>query len=165
MRSETGLSDKEAEKALVMDRVVKGNERRGRSEASLCEQASRFPAEGGNQSDGHRIPGPWKPAEERQRTLFPKESAKWCGTRERTNTEARAIYISELLERNEDVHISGKSVGRILKESGVKNLHTHKAPKSTEAGRGEEIRRTGAGRRFSFRLAWTGRSVLPSRGD
>ncbi len=42
---------------------------------------------------------------------------------------ASYTHISELLERNENVHISGKSVGCLLKEGGVENQHTHKAPK------------------------------------
>ena len=124
------MSDKEAEKAFIMDRVVKG-------EMSAAEGARRlsvskrhvFRLKAGIKAKGiaSLVHG------NRQRkaaNALPEEIRRVV--RDRGTNEYRGAsysHISELLKRNEDVHISGKSVGRILKENGVKNPHTHKAPK------------------------------------
>ena len=124
------MSDKEAEKALVMDRVVKGEmsaaegaRRLAMSKRHVFRLKARIKATGiASLVHGNR--------QRKAANALPEEIRRVV--RDRGTNEYRGAsysHISELLERNEDVHISGKSVGRILKESGVKNPHTHKAPK------------------------------------
>ena len=114
------MSDKEAEKAFIMDRVVKG-------EMSAAEGARRlsvskrhvFRLKAGIKAKG--IASLVHGNRQRKASNALSEEIRRVVRDKGTNEYRGASYshISELLERNEDVHISGKSVGRILKENGV----------------------------------------------
>ena len=87
------MSDKEAEKAFIMDRVVKG-EMSAAEGARLLSVSKRhvFRLKAGIKAKGiaSLVHGN---RQRKVRMRSPKKSAEWCGTGERTNTEARAIPI------------------------------------------------------------------------
>lgn len=124
------MSIKEAGKLPVLDRVMKG-------EIIAAEGAKRLSV-----SKRHifRLKAKIKetdisslPHGNRQRkpgNALPEEIRAMV--RDRGTNEYRGAsysHISELLERNEKIKISGKSVSRILQEAGAENKHSHKAPK------------------------------------
>ena len=124
------MSIKEAGKLSVLDRVMKG-------EITAAEGAKRL-----SMSKRHifRLKAKIKATDisslthgNRQRkpgNVLPEEIRAMV--RDRGTNEYRGAsysHISELLERNENIKISGKSVSRILKAAGVENKHSHKAPK------------------------------------
>lgn len=130
MRSEIFLSIKEAGKLSVLDRVMKGEitaaegaKRLSMSKRHIFRLKAKIKATDiSSLTHGNRQRKPGNALSEEIRAIV----------RDRGTNEYRGAsysHISELLERNEDIKISGKSVSRILKAAGVENKHSHKAPK------------------------------------
>ena len=118
------MSLKEAKKAAVLDRVVKGEITSGEGAARLRmsrRHIFRLKAKYGESdisalSHGNRNRKPSNALREETKDLvLAKGTGEYKG--------ASLNHMAELLERNEGVRISAKSVGRILKEAGAVNPH------------------------------------------
>ena len=130
MRSDVFLSLKETTKAVILDRVVKG-------EMTAAEGAARLKMSKRHifrlkakirESDlsalvhGNRCRRPSNALSEETRALVrEKGMGEYSG--------ASLSHMEELFERNDGLIISSKSVGRILKEAGWTNPHARKSPK------------------------------------
>lgn len=130
MRSDVFLSLKDTTKAVILDRVVKG-------EMTAAEGAARLKMSKRHvfrmkakirESDmsalahGNRCRKPSNALPEKTRALVrDKGMGEYQG--------ASLSHMEELFEKNDGLSISSKSIGRILKEAGATNPHARKSPK------------------------------------
>ena len=124
------MSLKETTKAVILDRVVKG-------EMTAAEGAARLKMSKRHifrlkakirESDlsalvhGNRCRRPSNALSEETRALVrEKGMGEYSG--------ASLSHMEELFERNDGLIVSSKSIGRILKEAGATNPHARKSPK------------------------------------
>ena len=130
MRRDIFLSIQEAKKAMVMDRVVRGEMTAAEGAARLgmsTRQIFRLKArvvrkDISSLSHGNRNRKPANAIPETVRELVcSKAREDYCGT--------SLAHMAELLERFEGVRISSKSIGRILKERGIPLSRHHRSPR------------------------------------
>ena len=124
------MSLKETTKAVIPDRVVKGEMTAAEGAARLKlskRHVFRMKAKT-RESDmsalvhGNRRRKPSNALPEKTRVLVrDKGMGEYRG--------ASLSHMEELFERNDGLSISSKSVGRILKEAGATNPHARKSPK------------------------------------
>lgn len=124
------MREEEALRGIILDRVVKG-EMTAESGAARLEMSKRqmfrlkkrFKESGmAGLAHGNRKRKPANVLSAETRALvIEKGTGEYKG--------ASLSHMAELLERNDDVRISAKSIGRILKEAGVKNPHGRRSPK------------------------------------
>ena len=124
------MSEREAAMGIILDRVIKGEmtaetgaARLEMSKRQMFRLKKRFRESGmAGLAHGNRKRKPSNILSDETRSLvIEKGTGEYRG--------ASLSHMAELLERNDDVRISAKSIGRILKEVGVKNPHGRRPPK------------------------------------
>lgn len=124
------MSEREAAMGIILDRVIKGEmtaetgaARLEMSKRQMFRLKKRFRESGmAGLAHGNRKRKPSNILSDETRSLvIEKGTGEYRG--------ASLSHMAELLERNDDVRISAKSIGRILKEVGVKNSHGRRPPK------------------------------------
>jgi len=130
-RSDVFLSLKEATRSAVLDRVVKGEMTAAEAAARLrmsrrqvFRLKAKIRASGmSSLSHGNRNRRPPNALPEETRAMVcAKAAGEYRG--------ASLNHMSELLDRIEGVRISAKTIGRILKDTGIGNPHGRRQRKS-----------------------------------